>query len=750
MSPLSVATMTSDPIRFRTLCFCATLLGSVSTLGGCAAHAGPSPKTAAAADGAVQAAPVTDATFAPTIAGLLREKQPEPERISKLAGVVQYQLGRAGALFDSGHEEAGLEAVEGALYLIRSGEFHPSMIANQTAPVLEAANAVARSGNEGRALALYSMLDRVLPVGAERTEVEGHLAAITSWEQTTRSQGPLEAAGGDEQSASDRALWDPSPDSVKAARAAILEWIDRAVGYSKEQIPPTEEERDEAFEAYRAIRTGAETLAALYLRNGNPAGALEAMEGPNVARVVPPRLHETLRHAAEDDDPAAWLELFTTFERLGTTDADVTIDPELAQAAAWGAAVELCRVEPKTIRGVMPISTLLLRHGMAEAAPLLLAPVVEGTTHAEVAQWALAYVLEALSNHDAVGDVSAAKRTFEQAKPLLDSIDAKPLAKSVNPSVARVRFAMGALEARAGDLTAALPLVQTAAKSEPSPPTLELLAAIDRQRGNVKEALASLDTVATLAMQASDPAQVADARLSEFQMYRDSGDQADAAKSLEVALRRALDARQLAQTGADQAGAERTLARVLEEYGALDGARRATQRAYDAAHNDLRQLTATVLDAGRRGLTRSDLKASRDAARRGIEANLPASDLVYVALWLRLLERRLGAPSDGTVEEALGTIDDDAGWPARLRSWCTGRLTDEQLFAAARDRSEQTEATFYAAMAAFVANDARALSRLEQVAHSESIELVEVAMARDLVAETKHLTFKLPDNVDIP
>jgi len=717
----------------------------------CAPRAGVAPRAPTARSAAVHPIEVTDDKFAATTAEILRTRESSPERTNGLIGVVRYQLARAANLFDTGHDEAGLDAVEGAIYLVRAGEFHPTMLAGRTKPLLAAANAVARHGTEGRALALYSMLSRALPQGQERAEVDAHLVAIKQWEETTRSRGPLQAAGGDERAAVDRALWDPSNESLRAARDAIVEWIDRAMSYGKDQVPPSDDfERDEAIEAYRAVRTGAMALAALYLRNGDPAGALSAMENPRVARVVSPHLHEGLRRAAEERDPEAWLELFATFDRLGTAETDVALDPELSQAAAWGAAVELFRVEPTTLRGVMPVSTLLMRHRMAEVAPRLLEPAIEAANRAEASSWALGYVLEALLSADASGDISAAQRTFRESSPLLSWVEQQPHAKEVSPSVARVRYAMGALEARAGDLAAARPLVEAAVKAEPTLPGFELLAAIDRQQGNSTAALSSLDSVAKIATQSSDPAAVAEAELTKYEVYRDQGDPASAAKALETALYRALDARQLAHTGAEQANAERMLARVLDQYGSLDGARRATSRAYEASRTDPRQLTATVLDAARRGLTYGDIRTTRDAVRHALDANLAHEDLVYAALWLRLLERRLGIPSDGTVEEAFARIDDDDGWAARLRAWGTGRLSDEQLLAAAKTRVEQTEAAFYTAMAAYAANDAHAAERLDRIAKSDSIELVEVAIARDLSPDKKRVDVKLPPQVELP
>jgi tetratricopeptide (TPR) repeat protein len=728
----------------------AAILAVVAMESGCASRA-VRPAVLPSPAAIVHPEQVTGDQFASVTADILKTRDATAARTNRLVGVVNYQLGRAGDLFDGGHEEAGLSAVEGALFLVRAGEAHPAMFEGRTSALMAAANAVARRGTEGRALALYSTLARILPKGADLTEVVAHLTALKSWEEGTRSRGELQAAGGDERSTVGRALWDPSEEAVQTARAAIVTWIDRAIDYSKEQVPPTDDfERDEAIEAYRAVRTGAMALAALYLRNGNPTGALEAMDMPHVARVVSPHLRESLRRAAEESDPEAWLELFTTFDRLGSVDADVALDPELSQGAAWGAAVELFRVEPATMRGVMPLATLLMRHGMSEIAPSLLTPVVVKVAHTDIASWSLGYVLEALMSHDAVGDLAAARRTFREAVPLLDYVEKQPIAKDVTPSVARLRYAMGSLEARSGDLSAARPLVDAAAKSEPSLPGFELLAAIDRQKGAASDALRSLDAVAKIATETSDPGSVAGARLAMYQIYRDQNDVPNATKEVEAALRRALDARQLARTGPEQASAERTLARVLEEYGAVDAARRATSRAYEASSNDQRQLTATVLEAARRGLVTGDLRTARDAARRAIDANVAPDDLVYVALWLRLLERKLGTPSDGTVEEAFAKIDDDAGWAARLRAWGAGRLTGDQLLAAARGRVEETEASFYVAMAALVGGDARGEQSLQKIAKSESIELVEVSIARDLATDRKRLDLKIPAGIEVP
>jgi hypothetical protein len=177
-----------------------------------------------------------------------------------------------------------------------------------------------------------------------------------------------------------------------------------------------------------------------------------------------------------------------------------------------------------------------------------------------------------------------------------------------------------------------------------------------------------------------------------------------------------------------------------------------TERALDAAAADTRELGAAILDAGRRGITRSDLGIARSAVQLGVESSLPAEDLVYLALWLKLLEKQLSVPSDGSAEDALSSIEDATGWIAKLRAWGRGKLSDAELVAQAQDRVERTEATFYVAMSRRARGDQGAYAELARVAKSEAINLVEIGIARDLVAlhSGAETALKLPPSVDIP
>ncbi len=707
---------------------------------------------AEAATGPVHPVAVSDTEYAGYIERLLTDGEPTAKRNDLLAGVVQHQLARATERFESGHTEAGIDSLNGAFYLMRAGEFHLDTLACCTEALEYGAREAARVGNEGRALALYAMLDGLLPDGPAKQDVEQHLEAMRDFRGATQSDGKMQATGGDQRAAVQRALVDARVDALEAARDRTIEWMQAALNAADGPIRSSFE-RDEAVEAYRAVRTGGAVIAALYLRHSDPRGALAALEKGDLSRVVPPGLRDRLEAAADDDNPEAWADLFRLVDSASVNERPETaIDPDLARAAAWGSAVGLFRSEPRSFRGVMPVSLMMLELGMAEASPLLLSRVTTESSSLEEMSWALSLVLRAVVAEDEDGDIEGARRTFRYAEPLLALARKKPFVGRTRPTAGRLEYVMGALETRSGDLARARPHLIAAINEEPTHEALSTLAAIDRQRGANKEALKSLEAIVELSKRNAELASEAEALLQIFQVQRELGNDEAAQDALGRALNRVLDARELARTSADQARAERLLARVLEHYDDKDAVRRATERAYEASASDVDQLTATVIDASRRALTRRDLSAARDAVHHAIDAQLSDEDIIYVALWLKLLEKQLNVPSDGTAEEAFATISDASGWPAKLRAWGRGHLDDQALVQAAQGTAQRTEAKFYAAMAKHANGQPDALPQLKEVAQSAAVDLVEVTIAKDLLARQHggSQQLKLPDNVAIP
>ncbi len=738
-------------MRRIALLFAVALTSFAAT--GCGAGARQGNGANSADNSPIDPAKIGDAEFAPATYQLLLSDEKSAGRTNLLAGVVRRQLTRAGARFRTGQRDAGLGALMGALYLMRVGELRPEMLEGAGPALRPGAAEVARVGNEGRAFALYGMLRGILPPGAERTDVEAHLAALSRWTAATgNGGGPMQSAGARERAAVNRALLEPSDKAIAAARDATIVWIKRALDFNAQESPlQSGFDRDEAIEAYRAVRAGGLTVAALYLRFGDPKGALDTFDKADLLKVVPPALTERLERCADDDDPQAWADLYQLFSSAEQAERpETSLDVDLGNAAAWGAALELFRSEPQSLRGAGALANELVRYGMAEVAPLVLAPALGQNPSAQDLSWSLALVLRAVLGEDDIGDHASARRTFASAAPILKLAEQQRLVGKVRPTPARLHYVMGALETRNGDLARARPHIEAAAKAEPSMDAFSMLSAIDRQRGDQKSALASLDRMAAIARKAGDYTSEAEALALQYEIHRDAGSADSAKRSLDAALDRALKAREFARTGNEQAQAERVLARVLEHFGAQQGAKRATERAFEASRTDSRQLTATVLDASRRALTQGDLQTARQAVRQGIDAGLPDADLVYIALWLRLVEKKAGVAGDGTAEEAFSNIDEDSGWPARLALWGRGKIDDDALIKSAHTRPQQTEAKFYTAMSRRMKDEAEALRQLKEVAKSEAIELVEVTIARDLVSQEAPLGVKLPANVAVP
>jgi len=700
---------------------------------------------------AVEPTAVSDDRFAETLHTFLLDPQRGHTDKSLLAGLVQNQLARAQQRFAAGHTRAGEEALTGAFLLLQVGQSAPGMFANSALPLQRGADEAARVGNAGRARALYRRLEEILPEGRQRDDVIGHLAALDEWLQPTATMSPLQAAGRRQRAAVQEALVDSSPAVFDAAQKSILTWIRAAFASDVgERAPTTPADRDEALEAFRAVRSGSVILTGLHLRHGDPAGALAAFEDSDLLRVMPPVLRDRLERAAQGERNA-WVDLFRIYDSAQRGGPQETsIDPDLATGAAWGAALGLYRSSPGETEAVMPLSMLLVDLGMSEVASTVLAKNLDAQVTSEALGWALALVLRAVVQEEQVGNLPAARRTFEYARPLL-ALAEEPRFAQVQPRPGRIEYVMGALEARSGDLDRALPRIQAAVRSFPTVPAWISLANIERQRRHPEEAIQALQMAIKLAQAGADPIAEAEAEELIYQVERDRGDAVAAAQALRRALDRALGARQRQTPTENLARVERLLARILEHYGEILAARQAGERALEASRANARQIAASLTDMSRRALTWGDLRAARKATAEALAAQLPADDLVYIALWQRLLERRLGARTDGSSEEAFASLGDASGWTETLRRWGRGQLDDEGLMKAADNVVEEAEALFYVAMAQRTPQTPEGgAEQLRRVATSPAVDLVEVTIARDLLAPAPPTRLALPSDVQLP
>jgi hypothetical protein len=277
-------------------------------------------------------------------------------------------------------------------------------------------------------------------------------------------------------------------------------------------------------------------------------------------------------------------------------------------------------------------------------------------------------------------------------------------------------------------------LLESSAQLDPTVDAYITLAAIERQAARPQAALEQLTRALATSEAKQNPRAAGEAQLNTFEVLKDLGASDKANAALAAALTSSLDARRRAKDAVAKVHAERLLARVLFRFSDTAGAMRATERAFVYAGQDKRELAATVLEAAQRAFLRKDVAAARTAVTRGLAGELADDDLVYAALWLLFTEKETKTRSDGTASRALASIKDDGRWPGRLSAWALGRVKDVDFIASARTMGQKTEASFYTALTRKIAGDGGAAKTLAEVANSPAIDLVEVRLARDLLA----------------
>ena len=101
---------------------------------GCAAQSAQPALSPASPEAApIEQVQVDDDGFAAATVAVLGNEAQTPRRLGLLVGVVQRQLDRATRYFESGHDEMGLAALRGALYMLRAGELRAEMLAGRSA-----------------------------------------------------------------------------------------------------------------------------------------------------------------------------------------------------------------------------------------------------------------------------------------------------------------------------------------------------------------------------------------------------------------------------------------------------------------------------------------------------------------------------------------------------------------------------------------------------------------------------------------
>lgn len=700
---------------------------------------------------------VSEDGFASAVRDLLASEPGSPERGARLAGIEARQMSRASARFKAHSVDGGLAAVTGGLYLLHTRELKPTMLSSSWRDALvPAARELAARGDEGRARAVYEILLRV-SADAEKREIQRHLDALASWtKDTAASAGPVQSAGALETMAVARRLLEPSEVALEDANSRTRQWVEKALELLvKARAERTRPPREEGLEVGRALQSGGTTLAAIYLRDGDARGALKAVDPlrSQSSELVRHDLVQALEAAVDKPkDAQRWLDLLHALRPAqgdGAPGEEENMDDrELIRAAAFGVAMEAYRLDPSLPEAAGAVAAGLQEYGMAEASPAILLQAARAHDDPRTISGVLAIAIHAMGLEVEAQDASAARRAYAAALPLLALADAPALAGKLQPSSAQVRAMMGEIELREGRIAQASVLLNQASQTEKSGAVLSTLARIERYEGRIPAAVAHLKESLLAPDVAKDAPLRAEILLTLSDIARQGGDAAAARASLADALKDLARARSGPPADSDErARLERVLAKVLDRFGAEKPAQKALERAFDAAPRDKGQASATLGIMVGRALLRGDLLSGRDGLKRAVAADLEEEDLIYLALWVRFIEKQVHATTDGGSERVFASIVDDGRWIGRLAAFGGGRIKADELVSSAKTPAQKTEALFYAALDRRASGDARgAESTLKQVLTAGGVDLMEVALTRDMLDGPRiHVTGPMPE-----
>jgi hypothetical protein len=171
----------------------------LSGCGGGAMNAAHAPRSTPPSDA------VSEDAFPGAVRDLLLSEAGSKEERARLKGVEERQMLRAEAQFKIHASERGVSAVQGGLYLVRTGEIDGAVNANAAGALGGAVHELAGRGDEGGAQALYDLLFRVTTDAGARKEIQQHIDAIRSWRLSVGvNLSPMQRAGAAENAAVQR------------------------------------------------------------------------------------------------------------------------------------------------------------------------------------------------------------------------------------------------------------------------------------------------------------------------------------------------------------------------------------------------------------------------------------------------------------------------------------------------------------------------------------------------------------------
>jgi tetratricopeptide (TPR) repeat protein len=678
------------------------------------------------------------------LANAVTHKERDSSAKMQLASAVRYQLMRAQKLYARGENETAAQLVYGSLLLLRQDDAIDAALADAGPTLLQTAHEAARRGDSGRAFGLYQLAEpRLAP--SQIQDVRGHLQALKAFEGALESKDSLVRSGEQARSFLHAALVDPSKAAYTRGQDQVLSWIKESIADDSFNSPDDAPlAREKALEAFRAQRGGAPALISLALRQGEPKSALRALASVGLEDAVPRALERVINRASEGSSER-YVELYHMLDAARRAeDGEVGLPRALLDAAVFWSALLAAQNGEGEMDDLLPLAVSLVEFEMGDVAAHLLGRTATENLSRQGLEFCLSLGLRAILDQGAAFEVEAAERTFQELRPLLELAQAPAFAR-IEPSPATLGRALAEAELVTGRLDSAVPRLEAAFDSAPTPEGGVRFATVLNKVGQTERALKVLERSLALAQASGDLFLESVAETEIYKTYRQLGQRELGRSHLDRALARILTARSLELSVLSRSALERQLALVLEYYGDSAGKRRAYARAIDASRNIPSELKRTLTDMARSALVERDLPLAREATHHALELELPDEDGIYIALWQALLEGELAVASDGMPQELLQAAGDVRGWPYHLRQWGLGKLGPSEILLFAQGEMERAEARFYVGMRERGALREKAL---KEVSASRTVSLVEASIAEALLrGDAKE---PLPAGVIIP
>lgn len=711
---------------------------------GCGSPGPKGPQHAEAKGNKVNLADVSDADFPATFQKALLAAPGSKERDAAVSAVFRKQLVRARSMFRSRREERATNQLVGAFTFVRTGEVRRAWFGPEQLDAVQlAAKEFSKDGDEGRSAAMFGVLQNVGD-DAAKSDAQFHLSAIDVWLKGQGGGASILGAGAVARAKLARVVLEPSNDSRTEAARAAREWIEQAVQLrAKYRARTVTLTREEGVDALYAIDRGSLLLVAACLRDGDPKVPLsELKKFEKVDDVVKPELLRALEQVSDKSTSKRWIKVAQLLmSPQGARDDEA--EGQILRFGALHAMLEAYRLERDAPEIAGYLSTALLDLGLGEVAPLVLQEAALASNDPRFIAGAMAVILRALADQTEVDDSPAARRVFEASRPILAYVESAELAYKAQPGPGQIYAVMGEVELREGNVKEAREYLEKSSAMVPLGPVTLLLARIDWQQQDGKRAVARVREALEKTEVTRDPLLRGELLAFLGEVLRGQKDLPGARKELTDAVKALAPARR-AEDAPTRARAERVTARILDRFGAVVPAARALDRALDASR-DNRQAAATVGQQIARALVFGDLRGAREAFRRALALEVEDIDLVYYAMWVRLLERQAKAAPDASIDRVFAQTKADSRWIGRVSAFGAGQLSAADFVKQAATPSQKTEAQFYVAMDRRARGDSGALEELRRVSDAGSIELMEVAIAKDLVTSSLRVPGPVPE-----